>query len=71
VAQDYRDGVFAGVNNLVEVIGGAKPITVEDYVAAARSQFDTDGHFAITDARLRAARAGIDQTPDALSVPNV
>src|SRR5271168_3388260 len=55
VAQDYRDGVFAGVNNLVEVIGGVKPITVEDYVAANRSQFDTDGHFAITDARLRAA----------------
>jgi hypothetical protein len=55
VAQDYRDGIFAGVNNLVEVIGGTKPITVEDYVAATRSQFDTDGHFAITDARLRAA----------------
>ena len=32
VAQDYRDGIFAGVNNLVEVIGGIKPITVEDYV---------------------------------------
>ncbi len=43
VAQDYRDGVFAGVNNLVEVIGGVKPITVEDYVAATRSQFDTSG----------------------------
>jgi NAD(P)H dehydrogenase (quinone) len=44
VAQDYRDGVFAGVNNLVEVIGGVKPITVEDYVAATRSRFDTSGH---------------------------
>jgi hypothetical protein len=33
VAQDYPDGVFAGVNNLVEAIGGIKPITVEDYVA--------------------------------------
>jgi NAD(P)H dehydrogenase (quinone) len=43
VAQDYRDGVFAGVNNLVEVIGGVKPITVEDYVAATRSRFDTTG----------------------------
>jgi NAD(P)H dehydrogenase (quinone) len=43
VAQDYRDGVFAGVNNLVEVIGGVKPITVEDYVAATRSSFDTSG----------------------------
>jgi uncharacterized protein YbjT (DUF2867 family) len=43
VAQDYRDGVFAGVNNLVEVIGGVKPITVEDYVAATRARFDTSG----------------------------
>ncbi|MCW2653513.1 MAG: NmrA family transcriptional regulator, partial [Mycobacterium sp.] len=43
VAQDYRDGVFAGVNNLVEVIGGVKPITVEDYVAATRCRFDTSG----------------------------
>jgi hypothetical protein len=25
------------------VIGGIKPITVEDYVAANRSQFDTSG----------------------------
>lgn len=43
VAQDYRDGVFAGVSNLVEVIGGVKPITVEDYVAATRSSFDSSG----------------------------
>jgi NAD(P)H dehydrogenase (quinone) len=43
VAQDYRDGIFAGVNNLVEVIGGIKPITVEDYVKATRSQFETSG----------------------------
>jgi NAD(P)H dehydrogenase (quinone) len=44
VAQDFRDGVFAGVNNLVEVIGGVRPITMEDYVAATRSSFDTSGH---------------------------
>ena len=44
VAQDYRDGVFAGMNNLVELIGGVKPITVDGYVAATRSQFDTSGH---------------------------
>jgi NAD(P)H dehydrogenase (quinone) len=43
VAQDYRDGIFAGVNDLVEVIGGVKPITVEDYVAATRSRFDASG----------------------------
>ncbi len=43
VAQDFRDGVFAGMNNLVEAIGGVKPITVEDYVEATRSQFETSG----------------------------
>ena len=43
VAQDYRDGIFAGMNNLVEVIGGVKPITVEDYVAATRSRFESSG----------------------------
>jgi hypothetical protein len=53
VAQDYCDGVFAGANNLVEVISGTKPSTVEEYVAATRSLFDTDGLFAMTDARLR------------------
>jgi NAD(P)H dehydrogenase (quinone) len=37
----YRDGIFSGMNNLVEQIGGTKPITVEDYVAATRSEFDT------------------------------
>jgi NAD(P)H dehydrogenase (quinone) len=55
VAQDYRDGIFSGMNNLVEVIGGSKPLTVEDSVAAARPQFDTDGRLAITDARLPVA----------------
>jgi NAD(P)H dehydrogenase (quinone) len=50
VAQDYRDGIFSGINNLVEVIGGAKPMTVEDYVAATRAKFDTDGGLGITDA---------------------
>ena len=55
MAQDYRDGIFSGINNLVEVIGGTKPTTVEDYVAATRAKFDTDGHLGITDARLHAA----------------
>jgi NAD(P)H dehydrogenase (quinone) len=55
VAQDYRDGVFSGINNLVEVIGGAKPMTVEEHVAATRATFDADGPFGITDARLLAA----------------
>jgi NAD(P)H dehydrogenase (quinone) len=43
VAQDFRDGIFAGENNLVQEIGGVKPITVEDYIAANRSQFETSG----------------------------
>ena len=55
VTQDYRDGVFSGINNLVEVIGGTKPTTVEEHVAATRADFDTDGRFGITDERLHAA----------------
>jgi NAD(P)H dehydrogenase (quinone) len=55
VTQDYRDGVFSGINNLVELIGGSKPTTVEEHVAATRATFDTDGPFGITDARLPAA----------------
>jgi NAD(P)H dehydrogenase (quinone) len=55
VTQDYRDGVFSGINNLVEVIGGTKPMTVEEHVAATRAKFDTDGALGITDERLRAA----------------
>jgi NAD(P)H dehydrogenase (quinone) len=55
VSQDYLDGVFSGINNLVEVVGGSKPLTVEEHVAATRATFDTDGRFGITDARLSAA----------------
>jgi NAD(P)H dehydrogenase (quinone) len=54
VAQDYRDGIFAGTNNLVEVIGGSKPMTVEDYVAATRDEFSSDGRHALRDALLPA-----------------
>lgn len=55
VAQDYLDGIFSGMNNLVEVIGGAKPRTIEDSVAANRSLFETSGVFGVTDAHLPAA----------------
>ena len=55
VAQDYRDGVFSGINNLIEVIGGSKPMTVEEHVAATRGTFATSGPFGITDERLAAA----------------
>jgi NAD(P)H dehydrogenase (quinone) len=55
VSQDYRDGVFSGINNLIEVVGGSKPVTVEEHAAATRATFDADGRFGITDARLSAA----------------
>jgi NAD(P)H dehydrogenase (quinone) len=58
VAQDYLDGVFSGTNNLVEVIGGTKPRTIEDSVAATRSLFETDGIYGITDERLSRAQQG-------------
>jgi uncharacterized protein YbjT (DUF2867 family) len=54
VAQDFRDGIFAGTNNLVEAISGSRPWTVEEYVSATREQFDTNGYYAITDERLPA-----------------
>ena len=54
------DVVFAGTNNLVEVIGGRPPITVEQYTAAARASFESDGQYAawasVTD-ELRDARS--------------
>jgi NAD(P)H dehydrogenase (quinone) len=55
VTQDYRDGVFSGINNLVEVIGGSEPMTVEEHVAATRATFDTNGPYGMTDERLAAA----------------
>lgn len=39
IAQDYRDGIFAGANNLIQVIGNRKPLTVKDYVRAERAAF--------------------------------
>ena len=40
--------------NLVEVIGGSQPMTVEDYVAATRDEFNHDGRSALRDALLPA-----------------
>ena len=34
VAVDYQDGIFAGTNDVVERVGGKKPTTVDDFVAA-------------------------------------
>lgn len=49
VAQDYQDGIFAGENNLVEVISGHRPMTVGDYVDANRAAFEHDGGLAVRD----------------------
>lgn len=43
VAQDYRDGIFAGTNNLVEVITGTPALTVEQFAATNRDAFTTAG----------------------------
>jgi uncharacterized protein YbjT (DUF2867 family) len=54
VARDYQDGIFSGTSNLVEVIGGSKPMTVEQYVAACRDEFSSDGPYALRDSMLAA-----------------
>jgi hypothetical protein len=41
VAQDYRNGIFAGADNLVEVITGTSASTVEQFVTANREAFTT------------------------------
>lgn len=43
VAQDYRDGIFAGANNLVEVVTGSPAMTVEEFVRANKAVFDGSG----------------------------
>jgi NAD(P)H dehydrogenase (quinone) len=54
-AQDYRDGIFSGMNNLVEVISGSKPMTIEEHAISTRSKFDTDGRYAVEDVLLPTA----------------
>ncbi|MFJ9348344.1 NmrA family NAD(P)-binding protein [Streptomyces sp. NPDC101237] len=40
VAVDYRNGVFAGTNDLVRTIGGSDPLGVEEFVSQNRAAFD-------------------------------
>ncbi|TPG35276.1 NAD(P)H-binding protein [Mycolicibacterium hodleri] len=47
VVQDYRDGIFAGTNDVIERIGGRTPMTVQEYVDAHRDAFSHDGPYAI------------------------
>ncbi len=54
VAVDYQNGIFAGTNNFVEVIGNRTPMTVEDYVNANKEAFTKDGPYAITSAPVHA-----------------
>src|ERR1700736_4686875 len=46
VAHDYQNGVLAGTNNLFEVIAGTPPMTVEQYTAATRVAYESDGQYA-------------------------
>lgn len=43
VAVDYRNGVFAGTNDIVEKVGGRPPLSVERFVAENRAAFRTSG----------------------------
>jgi NAD(P)H dehydrogenase (quinone) len=39
IAKDHQNGVFAGTNDLVEKIGGQRPIGLPEYLEAHRSAF--------------------------------
>ena len=41
VAQDCRDGLFAGTNDIVERITGRKPLPVVDYITKNRALFES------------------------------
>lgn len=43
VAQDYRDGIFAGTDNLVQAITGTPAMTVEEFAQAHRAAFELPG----------------------------
>jgi len=39
VAQDYRDGIFAGTNDVIETITGKPPLTLEEFVSRNCAKF--------------------------------
>jgi NAD(P)H dehydrogenase (quinone) len=45
VAVDYRNGVFAGTNDVVEQIGSRTPQSVEQFVLAQKDTFTTNGPY--------------------------
>jgi NAD(P)H dehydrogenase (quinone) len=40
VATDYRNGVFAGTNDIVKTVGGTEPQTVQDFVTRNKKYYD-------------------------------
>jgi hypothetical protein len=40
VAIDYRNGVFAGTNDIVRTISGTEPQSVQEYVTRNKKHFD-------------------------------
>ena len=43
VAIDYQYGIFSGTNNLIEVIGNRRPLTVEEFVTSSKDAFQRNG----------------------------
>jgi hypothetical protein len=39
IAIDHQNGIFSGMNNYVQEIGGRPPMTVEQFVEKHRSEF--------------------------------
>ena len=39
VAIDHQNGIFAGTNDLVEKIGGRRPMTLEEFINKHRAAF--------------------------------
>jgi NAD(P)H dehydrogenase (quinone) len=44
VSQDYQHGIFVGTNDVVERVGGKKPLGVSDFIDKNRSIFDPPAH---------------------------
>ena len=40
VAIDYRNGVFAGTNDIVKTVGGREPQTVQEFVTRNQKYYD-------------------------------
>jgi NAD(P)H dehydrogenase (quinone) len=45
VALDYQNGGFAGANDVIERLGGQRPVSVEQFVLDNKQAFDTSGPY--------------------------